>query len=91
MADKIINCRTVRNSDNSVDAHIVYYEVENGADKTTLSILIKGSDMTDPEDMDELKTLANAQADIDKTAWVATLSTKQTIATADTLNGDVTL
>ncbi len=91
MADKILNTRTIKNSGGTILRHTVLYELDSAGTTKHWECAVEASEMTLDTDMAELKTLANAKATTEKTAWVAYLTTANTNTDDDTNNGDVTL
>ena len=84
MADQIINCVTYKDGA-TVKYHVVTFELATGEKFT---IYIDSSEMADPTDTVELKTLAKTKAEDVKVSITATPFTQTTDAS---LNGDVTL
>jgi GTP1/Obg family GTP-binding protein len=85
MADKIVAL-------NKLDVQWdVSYEVEKNSMVNSFCVVVMKSDMTDPEDLDELKTLANAKASELKAKWVASLEVPQIEEHTEAIEGPVTL
>ena len=64
MADKIKDAKKVK-IDDVTEAYQITYELEKTAkpeQKQTVSVVVNASEMADPEDADEAKTLANTTA-----------------------------
>ena len=92
MADQIVNTVTFRdNSDNSVKWHVVHYDIIDGEDTQRISVQVYKEEMTDEEDLTELKTLANVKAATEKTVWIAAKNTLPVEEARVDNNGDVTL
>lgn len=84
MADQITSCDTYKDGA-TIKYHALSYTLDNGK---IFTIYIDASEMVDPTDTTELKTLANAKAVDVKLSLTATPFNKL----ADTtLNGDVTI
>jgi len=90
MADSITNCRRI-DGGNANGRYLVFYELEDSGNTTQVEIQVLESDMTLITDMNEVETLANAEATIYKTDWVATLAAAPTDVDDATINGPVTL
>jgi hypothetical protein len=95
MADKIINCRQIKDStDTTTKKWLILYEFDDGAGSTKhweAEVDVTADAMTDGEDANEAKTKANTKASAEKTAWVAAMAAADKVTPSDALNGDVTL
>lgn len=84
MADEIINCHTHK-EDTTIKYHVVTYRLDGGQE---FNVFIDATDMIDPSDENELKTLADAKATADKPSIIAAALTEEE---SSNLNGSVTL
>jgi hypothetical protein len=92
MADQILQKdKILKDSDSSVVQWEMCYSVESGADTNTFVVVVEASEMTDPTDEAEAKTLANTKATALKTAWVTALANSNTPTTTSTTPDTVTL
>ena len=89
MTDAIFSCHTLKDGSDYVIAHIIYYKMKNGSDTTTMNVRIEASQMNDPTDINEAKTLADPVASRHKAVWFAAIT--PTITVDSGLNGPVTL
>jgi len=83
MADEIMNCRTIKEGA-TIKTHQVFYKLDGGQ---KILISIDASELADPTDMAELKTVANIKATEVKT----NLETVLTTTNDSSINGNVTL
>lgn len=84
MTDQITSCATYKDGA-IIKYHVIDYTLTSGKQ---FKIYVDASEMSDPSDNTELKTLANAKAADAKATLVAS---PQTETFDTTLNGDVTI
>ncbi len=91
MADKITTATRENLNGGACHCYHVSYDVEDAGDKNQFCVVILASDMTDPDDETEAKTLANAKASTIKADWITAKATAHSNVDEPTLEGDVTL
>lgn len=91
MADKILKAVREDLDDGNCHCYHLTYEVEDAGTKNLFVVVIKASEMSDPEDAQEAKTLANDKAAVIKTDWITAKATANTNTNKATLEGPVTL
>jgi hypothetical protein len=91
MADRIIDCVELRDQNDALIKYLVRYEIESGGDSTHIEVEVLSADLSNPADMNEVKSAANAKASSRKTTWVAALLSARVNVQNGSINGDVTL
>lgn len=84
MADQRISATCTKSHDGStILSHTVLYSVTSGSATRRFTVVVRATEMTNPHDMTELATKADAKASAVKAKWSASLASKPIIA-ADT-------
>jgi hypothetical protein len=89
MADEILEC-VVTKDGSTVIQYDVAYKVTSGAAVNQFCVVVRGDELTDPNDEVEVKTKANVKAKAIKDAWVADLP-EYVNAPVEEIVGSVTL
>lgn len=71
MADEILKCDKILDSENAVVQYDFSYQVTDGERTNNFCVVVLASEMTDPTSSTEAKTKANVKAAAIKTAWLA--------------------
>ena len=90
MADKIFD-HIIQKDGETVIRHVLRYELWSGENMLHIEVVVMAGSMVDPDDAAEAKTIANVEASLAKTAWVAALAAAPTNVSEESTKGDVTL
>ena len=89
MADEILQCVATKDGSTVIQYDVAYKVTSNG-NVNQFCVVIMASELTDPNDTDEVKTKANVKAKAIKDAWTADLPDYSAEA-VEGVTGSVTL
>jgi len=89
MADEILECAVTKDG-STVIQYDVSYRVTNNGNVNQFMVVIKAEELTDANDIAEVKTKANVKAKAIKDAWVADLP-EYSNAPIEAIVGEVSL